>query len=171
MDMKAVHVEFRTRRLPSRWVWGGVAALALVAVGMAVGAGIFHRERRALNDELLELRRSQQVVPRVPGAPAYAGSAHELVSEASSPWPSMLVALETASMVGVTPISIDVDPAGEQVLVEVEFADYAVLLKYVEELNAGAKTAMWSLVRAQADAASQQTQKHSTALLRAKLRT
>jgi hypothetical protein len=121
-----------------------------------------HQESRkldALKAQRDELQRQLGMPPVTPPAAVvqkmpYDASAREMLMLATSQWPSMLTALESVEMVGVTPTSIEIAPAERWIRVEVEFTDYAKLLEYVDGLNAGSPQPRWGLVQAQTAAQS-----------------
>ena len=151
--MRSLAVDFRSVSGPPRWAWVGLGLLMIMAAGLVVTAAFAeHRlaQRKAELDELraqlaLAAARPAQAPHKMP----YDASAREFLALATSQWPAMLTSLESVEIVGVTPLSIDVSPAERTVRVEVEFADYATLLKYVDALNAGEPVPRWALVQAQ----------------------
>lgn len=126
-------------------------------MSIAVAMGLLaHQESRKLDalkaqrDDLQrQLRTPPATVPVVIQKMPYDASAREMLMLATSKWPSMLTALESVGMLGVTPTAIEIAPAERWIRVEVEFADYAKLLEYVDALNAGDPKPKWSLVQAQ----------------------
>ena len=153
--MKALDVDLRTPSRPPKWAWGVVGLLAAVAVVMGL---VTYRESRKLdelNSQLADLQR-QLTEPSIAPAVAiqkrpYDASAREMLTLATSEWPAMLTALESVEMVGVTPTAVEIAPAERWIRVEVEFADYAKLLEYVDALNAGNPRPRWGLMQAQSD--------------------
>lgn len=156
--MKTLTVDLRSPSRPPKWAWGVVGLLAVVAVVMGL---LVHRESRKLDElkaQLIDLRQQLASPPPVPTVVAqkmpYDASAREMLALATSEWPSMLTALESVEMVGVTPISLEISPAERWISVEVEFADYAKLLEYVDGLNLGDPKPRWGLVQAQTNPSS-----------------
>jgi hypothetical protein len=151
--MKALNIDLRSPSRPPRWAWGVVAAIGLVALGLTVAAVWQARKLEALKaerDVLLRQAASPVVVERpAPRKMPYDASAREMLALATSEWPAMLTALEAVELVGVTPIAIEIAPAERWLRVDVEFADYAVLLQYVDALNAGEPKPRWALLQAQ----------------------
>jgi len=151
--VKALDVDFRTRSTPPRWAWMCVGALLLGAVAMVAWALVLQQR---LGERQAELARLRAAVA-APGPPAsavvrkmpYDASAREFLALATAKWPEMLAAIESVEIVGVTPVSIDVLPAERTVRLELEFTEYADLLKYVDALNAGEEVPRWKLVQAQ----------------------
>lgn len=151
--MRRLAVDFRSESRPPLWAWAAVGLLAIVAIALVIAALIAERrlqERQAELSELLQrLAASRAGPPPSPPKMPYDASAREFLALATSQWPAMLVALESVEIVGVTPVSIDVSPAERLVRVDVEFSDYAALLKYVDALNAGETSSRWALLQAQ----------------------
>jgi len=150
--MKPLAPEFIAARRPHRLLWWvpgllAVAALTTWALGLHQQA-----EVQDVRQQVAALREAAHApaAPVVPPAPApYAESAREFLAEQGSGWASTLLALERTAMLGVTPIAIELQSRERSARIEVEFADYAVLMRYLDQLNAGASVAEWSLVSAQ----------------------
>lgn len=79
----------------------------------------------------------------------YDVSARELLMLATSKWPDMLAALESVEIAGVAPIGLEIAPAERRIRIEIEFADYPSLLRFIDGLNAGEPVQKWSLIQAQ----------------------
>jgi hypothetical protein len=150
--MKPLVPEFIAPRRPHRllwWVPGVLAGAALVVWGLGL------RQQAEVQVVLQQVRAVREAArapapPVLPPAPAaYADSAREFLAEQGSGWASTLLALERTAMLGVTPIAIELQSRERSARVEVEFADYPVLMRYLDELNAGAAVAEWSLMSAQ----------------------
>jgi len=106
------------------------------------------RERR---EEQIRAAQAAATAPMIPPSPpAYAADARKAANEAEFHTAAALTALERVSMVGVTPVSIELQAEGNLARVEVEFSDYQVLLSYLEELNKGEPAPRWRLQRASA---------------------
>ena len=129
-----------------------------MAIAVAMGLLAHHESRKldALKAQRDELQRQLSMPTATPAAVVqkmpYDASAREMLMLATSKWPSMLTALESVEIVGVTPTAIEIAPAERWIRVEVEFTDYAKLLEYVDGLNAGDPKPRWSLVQAQTGA-------------------
>lgn len=166
--MKPVGADFRPRALPGPVHWG-LAGLLAMAAGLSLGwAWLQHTRLDALRQALAVAAAAQAAqaaheaheAARQPPAPAtlpYDSSARELLRERSVPWPEALTALETISMSGVTPRSLEVNASDGTVRVELAAEGHARVLEYVEALNAGAsghaEALRWALQQSQADAA------------------
>lgn len=156
--MRTLNVDLRSRWVPPRWAWGGVALLFAIALALGFAA---YRESQTL--EALKARRAEllrQLAEPVKSQPApaqrmpYDASAREMLALATSQWPEMLTALESVEIIGVTPTALEISPAERWIRVEVEFSDYAKLLEYINGLNAGEPQSKWSLVQAQSSSPS-----------------
>ena len=71
------------------------------------------------------------------------------MAQARAEWAPLLTALESMEVPGVTPIAIDISAAERQIRVELEFADFAMVLRFIDELNAGESAARWQFAQAQ----------------------
>ena len=171
--MKALHIDLRSHLRPPRWAWAAVAAVGVLAIALAATAIWQARKLEALKaerDVLLREAASPRVLERpAPRKMRYDASAREMLALATSEWPAMLIALESVELVGVTPVAIEIFPAERRLRVDVEFSDYAVLLQYVDALNAGEPRPRWALVQAQStiSTAGFPAGKSSTASVRA----
>lgn len=156
--MKALAVDLRTVARPPAWAWVGLGLLGVIAVALVGATGFATKRLAERNADVNELR-GLETAPASRPAPLprklpYDDSAREFLTQATSQWPAMLVALESIEIVGVTPVSIEVSPSERSIRLEVEFADYSTLLKYVDGLNAGENSPRWVLVQAQASSRS-----------------
>ncbi len=152
--MKALTVDFRSKRIPSRSAWllvGVMAVFALLLVLWDVA------QQHRLSEQRTELARLVSGRVAIPpptrsgkSPPPYEASAREFLALAETDWPSVLTALESATTIGVTPVSIDITPGDRSIRVDVEFLEYEALLAYIEALNAGEPSPRWALVQAQA---------------------
>ena len=157
--MRSLSIDLRSRRLPSRRAWWTLCVLAVIALSALAEAAMQQRELRSL--EAIETALRQQVAQPMrevlpPPAPlrAYDASARVAMAQARAEWAPLLTALESMEVPGVTPIAIDVSAVERQVRVELEFADFAAVLRFIDELNAGEVTARWQLIQAQGTGAS-----------------
>ena len=154
--MHPIEPEFVARRHPPVALWWACALFASGALAALLMTWYSGEQAQHLR---LEISAAQQAVPQpAPAAsvapPAYADSAREFLAERSPGWQATLLALERTALIGVTPISIELQPRERTARVEVEFADYAVLMRYLDQLNAGGGSAEWSLVSAQRSGAA-----------------
>lgn len=160
--MRTLSVELKPASRPSRWAWG-LLCLVLLLAGAAIAASLYrHQDLERIREQLREIARLQNepVVPAVvaPRRAPYDASAREMLAEATSQWPAMLTALETVAVPGVTPTSVEIVASEGQVRIDVEFSDYAALLRYLDDLNAGEPVPRWALVQAQGLSRAQATQ-------------
>ncbi len=151
--MKALDVDLRTPPRAPKWAWSLVGVLAVVAV---VVIGFTIREQRKLDEVRAQVADLERQLAERSSKPAvvtqklpYEESAREMLALATSKWPEMLTAFETAEVAGVTPSALEISPADRWIRVEVDFSDYGKLLEYIEALNAATPTPRWSLVQAQ----------------------
>jgi hypothetical protein len=149
--MKPVIPEFVVPRPPPRWLWWACAAVAAAAAAALLAAWHAHTQVRQTQSQLAAARAAVPLpTPAVAlPPPPYADSAREFLDERSPEWQATLLALERNGLIGVTPVSVEVQPRERTARVEVEFADYAVLMRYLDQLNAGGSSVEWSLVSAQ----------------------
>lgn len=148
--MKPVKADFRTQRGPGRLHWALAWALIAAAVVSLVDAGMAYQRRRAAQAIALEpVRQAESTATAAPEAKEYERSAREMLAAASVPWPQALTALEAVVVPGVTIRAVDVLATERMIHVEVEATTYAVLLRYVEDLNAGDGPTVWRLVSAE----------------------
>ena len=158
--MKPLAPEFTAPRRPHRLLWwapGLLAAAALAAWALAWRdqadlQDLRQQANRARAAALAQAASSAPATPQPP--PAYADSARELLAEQAAGWAATLLALERTALQGVTPIAIEVQSRERSARIEVEFTDYAELMRYLEQLNAGASVAEWSLLSAQRSGAA-----------------
>jgi hypothetical protein len=159
--MKPLQIELLPAPPAPRWLVA--LALVLAAAALALGALAGHRywQLRQLRGELQAQRERRELLvreaqaaakaPQAPAsAPAYEADARKAANEAEFRTAAALTALERVAMVGATPVSVELQAEGNVARVEVEFADYPVLLAYLEALNKGEPTQRWRLLRANA---------------------
>lgn len=152
--MKTLAVDLRSRSTSPRWAWGLVGLLYMLAAGLGSAAYRESQTLKALKAQRGELLRQLTVAPETPAAVPvqkmpYDASAREMLRLATSEWPTMLTAVESAEVIGVLPAALEIVPAERWIRMELEFTEYAKLLEYIDALNAGATRPKWSLVQAQ----------------------
>lgn len=166
--MKRVRADFVPRRGPGRVLWVALGALAAVALSavvlVAYRFGEFGQQRAGLERAMAERRAVPAAVPKPPAPPPYERSAREMLAEHRLAWPQVLTVLEATTLVGVTPVSVEMAASDGVARVEVSFTDHARLLEYLEALNAGQGDLRWMLVQAQT-----QTAGGSVAVLHARM--
>lgn len=157
--MRALKVEFAARRPLPRWLWA-VVTLAFGALALHQGWQAWALQERvaALRGEADALatkhaERSAQARREIEGRvrvePAYARDAAVVARIAGFPLDRVLVSLESAQVLGVKLTSLEVSAVESTARAELEFADHAALLNYLEAINAGEPTPRWALARAQ----------------------
>lgn len=156
--MKELNIEFAPPRRTSAWLWGSLAsALLALATDQARQAHMLHkqllateRESTALSKEIshaLQDRRNAMARARVE-AP-YARDAAAVAGLAGFPLDRMLKSIESARVQGIRLTALEVSAAEGVVRVELEVADNDVLIRYLEELNAGEPKLRWRLIQSQ----------------------
>lgn len=171
--MKPLDVDLRTRPVPPRWAW--IPLTGVCVVTLVLGIAMQHQERVLLRAQALRDDQTRELVsPRkapvaLEQSMPYDQSAREMQQLTSSGWPAMLSVLESAPLVGVTPVALEAAPAERWLRVEVEFADYKSLLELVDALNAGEPKPVWALIQARGaeHASSGAPNTGSTAAMRA----
>ncbi len=159
--MKRVEAQFKPRWRPGRVAWAALAALALCVV-LAIGAASWEHRRvanlRAQVAQLVDDERND-VHPLVqPIAPAYDASARQFLHERAAGWAPMLRTLESGSMIGVTPSSVEFNATDGSARVELSYSDSTALFDYLGRINEGVSPshglARWTVVetRVQPDA-------------------
>lgn len=157
--MKALLVEFLPPRRMALWWWGLPALLLAAALAMAYRDWRDWRSLQVAQASMAAMQREVEALDAVAAsrasntpsaAPAYAADAARMVAIAKFPLQAVLAALETVAVQGVNLVSVELDAEQGKARIEVEFATYANLLGYLEQLNAGEVTARWSLVQARA---------------------
>ena len=127
--------------------------MVVTAIAMGVAAQRESRKVDTLKARRDDLLRQLAAPPQAPAVTVqkmpYDASAREMLALTTSEWPALLTALESVEIAGVTPVALEIAPAQRWIRVEVEFADYAKLLEFVDGLNAGEPVPRWSLVQAQ----------------------
>lgn len=156
--MKVLRVEFAPRRSVPSWLWGSVAIGLLLLAGHQAWLAwalyqrvlIAERESAALSAELgrvLQDRRDAMALARVE-AP-YARDAAVIAGLASFPLAQVLSSLEAVRVPGVKVTVLDISAIERSAKAELEFADYAALNRYLDELNAGEPKIRWRLIQLQ----------------------
>jgi hypothetical protein len=72
-----------------------------------------------------------------------------MLAAAQTPWPEILVSLETVSVPGVKVSSVEILVAERTARIELDAESFAVMLKYLDELNAGEPPLLWQLQSAE----------------------
>jgi hypothetical protein len=157
--MRALKVEFAARKPVPQWLWV-VATLAFGALALHQGWQAWALQERvtALRGEADALATEQverstqarrETAGRVRVEPAYARDAAAIAKIARFPLDRVLVSLESAQVQGVKVTSLELSAVEATARAELEFADHAALLNYLEAINAGEPQPRWALMRAQ----------------------
>lgn len=156
--MRPLRIDFAEPRRRPTWLWY-VVAVALLAIAGERGWSAWRlkeevvtldaqvQRQRVFRDET---KRHAQL-PATPAAAApYIVDAAAIVKAAEFPIDTVLATLESVQVAGVRVTSLDVSTGEGITTVELECSDLAVLMRYVNRLNADG--ARWRLVQAQAGA-------------------
>jgi hypothetical protein len=155
--MRCVRAQFRPDRQPGRGTW---IAIAVLAAGVAAlgGAAAWHARRaRELGERLAEVVDARKAaaaqVPARP-EPPYGDSARLFLRARGAAWAPALRSLESAAMIGVTPVRLEFDGAEGTARVELEYRDAAALHDYLSRLNDGlpasSRAERWTLLETHA---------------------
>lgn len=157
--MKPLKVEFAPpRRLPG-WAWIGLSAVFLtIAVQQGWEAWNLHQqvlvlrsEAAALSAQVEAARKAQrEAEERARTPPPYAKDAAVIARMAAFPLDRVLRVLESVRIEGIRLTSVDISTEEGSVRAELRYASLDVLLRYVDELNAGEPAPRWRLQQAQA---------------------
>ena len=153
--MRVVRADFAEPRRAPSWVWNTLIGLLLIAVGYQ--SWIVWTLKREV-DQRLEAEEQRQLAERAklsqlpaptPPEPPYAEDAMKIAKLAEFPLNSVFASIESARVAGIRMTALDISAADGTVRAEVEFSEFATLLRYVDELNAGEPVRRWILVNAQ----------------------
>jgi len=151
--VKRIEAQFRPRRRPGRMLLATLSVLVVFA-SLAVAGAVLEHHRvvvlRAQIAQLVEDSRTGVLPPTQHPTPLYEASAQQFLRERSAGWASMLRTLENASMMGVTPSSVEFDAVDGTARVELNYSDSTALFDYLGRINEGVSPAQgvarWSLV-------------------------
>ena len=155
--MKRVEAQFRRRWRPGRVVLAALATLAL-CVALAVGADVWaHQRVAALRMQVAQLVEDERnnvrsQAPRVPQA--YDASGRQFLRERAAGWAPMLRTLESGSMIGVTPASVEFSASDGSARVELNYSDTATLVDFLSRINEGSSpgSPRWTLIETRVQA-------------------
>jgi hypothetical protein len=148
--MKPLNVEFRQRGVPGKWAWSAAALLLSAGVFM-LAFDLWQQRELARMRSTLEGLSQPQKQPETgsrtsdQASPSYARSASELLLQAHSPWPQVLVALESVSIPGISITALEISATEHEARLDLEFASYETLLRYITRLNAESPSVAWQL--------------------------
>lgn len=151
--MKRVNAQFRPRWRPGRAASASLAVLAACTVA-AVGVDVWEHQRvvslQARVAQLVEAGRTGTLPPAPRPTPPYDAGARQFLRERSAGWAPMLRTLESGSMIGVTPTSVEFSAADGVARVELNYVDSTALLDYLGRINEGVspgqEMSRWTLV-------------------------
>lgn len=156
--MREIKADFALRRATGAWPWiATVTVFALLAAGQGWRAWTLHGRVYALQIQREELTRQldatseahRESAARLAVKPAYTADAAAIAKMAAFPLDRVLSSLESVQSLGVKVTSLEVSAAAGTVRAELEFADHAALLGYLEAINAGEPRPRWVLMQAQ----------------------
>ncbi len=156
--MKRLKVEFARPHETAWWLPAGLCAALLLAAARQgeeawsthKRAAVVEREAAALTVQLEAAMQAQRgAMESLARLPLYANDAAALAKMASFPVDRVFTALESTQVEGVKLTAIEITAHDGEVRVNLEFAEYAMLLRYLEEINAGEPTPRWALLQAQ----------------------
>ncbi len=143
-----MNIEFVESPRPSRAAWyttAGVWVVVAILTGLNVylKAGIAHQleARKAAEQQVA----AQIPAPKTRAAPPYQDEALAAIKRARLPEASALAELEHVAVAGIQVNSIDDNPSVSTVTVELEAVSDAVLMDYVDRLNAGMPAPKWHI--------------------------
>lgn len=155
--MRSVHAQFRPRRRPGRRSWIAIAVLAAAVAGLAGTAAWHARHARALGERLAALAAQRRLAAErtpVRPDPPYGDSARLFLRAREAAWAPALRTLESAAMVGVTPVRVEFDAADGTARVQLEYRDADALHDYLSRVDEGlppsSAVGRWALLEAQA---------------------
>lgn len=157
--MKPLNVNFAPRRQLPAWLWIGLT-LALLgfaayeawqAWGLTQQLRAAEHEAMALASKLEQARINRQAaVDKANIPPPYAKDAELIARMASFPLDQVLKSIESVRIEGIRVSALDVSTVDGAVKLDLEFNSNEVLMRYLEELNAGEPQPRWRLLQAQA---------------------
>jgi hypothetical protein len=133
---------------PSRTAWIATGGLWLVVLVLAALHGYLGSElkRQQETREAADARaHAQAAAPKPRLMPPYQEEALAAFRRAALPEAAAFTELERVAVVGIQLRSIDDDPSVSTVTVELDAASDAVLVDYVDQLNAGMPTPRWHI--------------------------
>ncbi len=151
--MKRLNVDLRSRSAPPVWLWPILVAGTLGTLALWAGAldatdrlGELTARRDGLMREI-----ATQAATESTGSPVALvvdRAAGEARAALLAGWPAMLTALETVDIDGVDLRAVEIAATERWIVVDAEFLDFATLLRFVDELNAGEPLPRWAIVQA-----------------------
>ena len=151
-----MNIDFVEPKLPSRRAWilaslPMALAAVLWCVSIALNARVEAMRAQLVASELAA--RTQAAPPALPRpVPAYQADAAIAVKRAALPEAEALSELEHVEVAGIQLKSIDVNPAQNTVVVELDAASDGALGDYLDQLNAGQEPPKWNILKLAAGA-------------------
>lgn len=160
--MKPLSIDFLPPRLAPVWALVACALALAAALATSLWAWSTYGDAKVRLMQLQAVQQDQQAAAAATQAARptrvltpYETDARRAAQESGFSTAQALAALEHVVMVGVTPVSVELQAESGLSRVEVEFVDQPVLLKYLAELNSGEAQPRWQLLRATAKGAGQ----------------
>ena len=145
-----MNIEFVEPKLPSRRAWS-FASLPMVLALLLWGVSVFLGSRIEARREQLTAAELAAKAPAAPPAihrptPAYQADAQNAIKRAALPEADALAEIEHVEVAGIQLRSIDVNPAQNIVVMELDAASDDALGDYLDQLNAGKEVLKWHIV-------------------------
>ena len=144
-----MNIDFVELPLPSRRAW--ILALLPAALALFLWCALVELHTRLDKQRKLKAAAELAVIaPTAPLAmsrhlPSYQAEAFAAVTRAAFPEADALTEIEHVEVTGIKLRSIDVNPAQDTVLVELDAANDAALGDYLDQLNAGDEPQKWHI--------------------------
>jgi hypothetical protein len=141
--MKPLRAQFARVRRPGYVWWSICLGLMAASAALAVYAWQLGKRNRTTELELSQLKeaasraRADAERPSPPLPLPYYASAREMLVQASTPWPTLLAALEATSVPGVTVVNVDYTASEARARVDVAFDRYAAVIELAQKLSVG----------------------------------
>jgi hypothetical protein len=156
--MKPLHVELLPPRYPPRRLWWVIAALVAAAAVVWSLDAIQRHQARQLQAQTQQRQQAEQARQRAAAAaagvqqplPPYHSSARTLLAQRTHPWPTVLATMESITIEGATPVSLDITAAERSARIELNATSYAAVLAYLQALNQGDPALQWGLLQVNA---------------------
>lgn len=144
-----MNIDFVEPALPSRREW----IIALLPAALALFLSFALVELHARLDKQRRLKAAAEIAAIAPTAslavsrhlPPYQADAFAAVARAALPEANALTEIEHVEVTGIQLRSIDVNPAQDTVLVELDAVNDAALGDYLDQLNAGDEPQKWHI--------------------------
>jgi hypothetical protein len=157
--VRELPVDFVQHRPWALWGWwAATLVLALLAAhqgrtawNLRAQAVELERGNEQLRAQIQRAQEAQRAALQAAAIPTPdAQQVARLAKMASFPLNAVFTALESTRIPGVRVTSLDIQTEAGLVTVDLEFADFEALHKYLDHINAGEPIERWRFVRAQA---------------------